>query len=333
MKKNVMQLNSRKDDWHDYQVIKAAWLYFIEGKSQKDVASILSTSQPSVNRLIAEAQRQNLVTITMERRPAECMELEGELQKRFGLSNCVVVPVTNAVSSRFEDVMPAVSKVAGSVIATMLESQDISRVGVGFGRTLLGVFQEMRLIDRDDLEAVSITGSLTRELAANRMDSFQHLAPKLRGDIFMLPVPYLARTEQEKETFLAQPSVQQLLKRAREADQYIVGIGSVDTEGHLAENLVLSLEELDALRAEGAIGDLMGCFFDIDGHKGDTAVSRLAVGVSPDEVRGKPVTAVVCGANKDEATLAVLRSGVLTGLIVDEFLARRVIALDEGATR
>ncbi|WEJ10695.1 sugar-binding transcriptional regulator [Sinorhizobium sp. K101] len=317
-------------DWHHYIVVKAAWLYFIRGRSQSEIAKTLKISQPSVARLIAEAQRDRIVHVSINKRPSECIELEVELSDVFGLGNCIVVPVDASASHRFEDVLPPVSKIAAAYLASVLSDEAIKRVGIGLGRTLAASFAEMASVERPNLEAVSITGSLTRSLAANRMDPIQLLTRKIRGDVYFLPVPYLASSVEEKSVFLSQPSVQQLMEKARASDLFVVGIGSLGREDHLFANQVITEAEYDELVRTDAVGDLMGRFFNIDGQLSELELGDKAVGISPIEVSGRRVIAVVCGETKTEATLGVLRSGHVNELIIDEHLARQVLVGNRG---
>ncbi|PWK61939.1 sugar-binding domain-containing protein [Aminobacter sp. AP02] len=318
-------MNETSGDWHKYNVVKAAWMYFIGGKSQAEIAKALHMSQPSINRLIAQAQRERIVQVSISKRPSECIELEMELCAGFGLSNCVVVPIDAASSPRFEDVLQPVSKIAAAYLTSVLSDVSIKRIGIGMGRTLAGTFAEVVAIERPDLEAVSISGSLTRSLATNRMDPVQVLARNVRGDMYFLPVPYLANSVEEKSVFLSQPSVQQLLDKARASDLFVVGIGSLGREDHLFANQVITEAEYEALIATDAVGDLMGRFFDINGQLVPVELTDKAVGISPTDVSDRRCIAIVCGESKAKATLGVLRSGYINELVIDEALARRVL--------
>lgn len=320
-------MKDTSSDWHDYTVVKAAWMYFIGGKSQNEIAKELKMSQPSVNRLLAEAQRERIVQVSINKRPSECMELEMSIRAELRLENCIVVPIDPQSSDRFEDVLQPVSAIAAAYLASVLSSDAIKRVGIGLGRTLAATFSEMITIERPELEAVAITGSLTRSLAANRMDPIQLVGRKIRGDVYFLPVPYIANTLEEKAVFLSQPSVQQLMDKARAADLFVVGIGSLGREDHLVKNQVITEAEYDALLTTEAVGDLMGRFFGLDGQLVPLELGEKAVGISPMDVSNRRVIAIVCGETKSQAALGVLRSGYVNELIIDEALARRVLKL------
>src|SRR5438132_9754874 len=71
---------------------RAAWLYFVAGLTQAQVAKKLGLNRIRVNRLLAEARDRGLVQIRITGRLADCVALEDRLVKRFGLSEAIVVP-------------------------------------------------------------------------------------------------------------------------------------------------------------------------------------------------------------------------------------------------
>ncbi|MDN3721771.1 sugar-binding domain-containing protein [Roseibium salinum] len=60
----------------------------------------------------------------------------------------------------------------------------------------------------------------------------------------------------------------------------------------------------------------------IEGKLAPDPLGDCAVGLHFDEVRGARVIALVGGESKVDATLAALRTGVITDLVTDETLAR-----------
>lgn len=313
---------SEREDWTTYLAIRAAWLSFVGGCTQGDIAARLDISPAKVHRLIAHAQRAGYVRFQIEGRPLECLEYEEAFSRRFGLNNCVVAPDLSSSANDEEAAIRAVGAAAGNLLASILSSTDIRQIGVGMGRTLKAAVAAMPRVMREELSVVSISGSLTRRLSANPYDVVQLLAERSGGEGYYLPVPYLAATVAERDMFLKQPSVQDLLARARRSDTFVVGIGSIGDDGHLVRMGLISKDEQRDLQASGAVGDLMGRFVDIDGGAVPATLSEQAVGLGFEEVRGARVLALAGGVSKTAATLSALRTGVITDLVVDEALAQ-----------
>lgn len=315
-------------DWTTDMAIRAAWMSFVGGVTQGEIAERLGISTAKVHRLIAHAQRAGLVRFQIVGRPAECLEMEAELAQVHDLSSCLIAPDIGAGDGEDGD-FRAIAEVAGPHLASLLSSPGVAQVGVGMGRTLRAAIERMPRVQRPDLAIVSISGSLTRRLSANPFDVVQQLAERTGGEGFYLPVPYLAESVAERDTFLGQRSVQALLARARKSDLFVIGIGSVEDDGHLIRRDLISRDEQRDLIASGAVCDLMGRFIGRDGSLVAAKLGDKAVGLPFEAVRGARVVALAGGLGKLEATRAALRSGLITDLIVDEPLGRALAMAGE----
>ena len=74
---------------------RAAWLYYVAGNTQNEIAEKLQVSRPVAQRLVAFAVEKNLIRVRVDHRLADCLSLADQLSKRYGLSMCEVVPVDN----------------------------------------------------------------------------------------------------------------------------------------------------------------------------------------------------------------------------------------------
>ncbi len=316
-------MHTRDGDWTSHMAIRAAWLSFVGGRTQGEIASQLGVSPAKVHRLIAHAQREGYVKFQVDGRPMECLELEKELSQRFHLSNCIVAPDLGGDS---DSALRAVAVSAAQFLTGLLGGNSVTRLGVGMGRTLTAAVEALPKIARPDLEIMSICGSLTRTLAANPYDIVQKMQERTGGIGYYLPVPYFAENQDEKAMFLTQRSVQDLMTRAGQSDAYLVGIGSVENEGHLVQRGMISKKEQEDLLKGGAVCDLMGRFLTIEGKLAPDPLGDCAVGLHFEEVRGRRLIALVGGESKVDATLAALHTGVITDLVTDETLARALKA-------
>jgi len=70
--------------------IEAAWLYFVEGLTQAQIATRRGLSRMRVHRLIQAAQEKGYVKIFVDRVPSHCTGIENELIDRFCLTRCTI---------------------------------------------------------------------------------------------------------------------------------------------------------------------------------------------------------------------------------------------------
>jgi len=59
------------DDKHTE--VRAAWLYFMEGLTQAEIARRLGTTRLRINRILVDARRNGLVGITLNAELASCV--------------------------------------------------------------------------------------------------------------------------------------------------------------------------------------------------------------------------------------------------------------------
>src|SRR5205085_12397433 len=112
--------------------VRAAWLYFMEGLTQAEIARRLDTTRLRINRILVDARRNGLVGITLNSALASCVALEQELIRDFKLKAAVVVPTPEDE----EQIPNILGRAAAHYVADHLESHRLRGFGIGWGRTL-----------------------------------------------------------------------------------------------------------------------------------------------------------------------------------------------------
>src|SRR6185295_20303504 len=79
--------------------MRIAWMYYVEGLTQNEIADKLGIGRVTVVRNINEAIRQREVKIWIEGEVAECLELEAQLKSAFNLRDAVVIPEPSIASN------------------------------------------------------------------------------------------------------------------------------------------------------------------------------------------------------------------------------------------
>ncbi|WP_209004763.1 MarR family transcriptional regulator [Pannonibacter phragmitetus] len=121
------------EDWTTYLSIRAAWLSFVGGSTQGEIAARLGVSPAKVHRLIAHAQKEGLVRFQIEGRPIECLELEDELTRHFALTSCIIAPDLGGGDQT--TAIRAVASVAGPFLSNLLSGpESVSSASAWAGR-------------------------------------------------------------------------------------------------------------------------------------------------------------------------------------------------------
>ena len=88
--------------------------------------------------------------------------------------------------------------------------------------------------------------------------------------------------------------------------------------------------ELDELRQAGAVGDVCGSHFDINGQPACTDFSDRLVSIRRSDLLAVPVRLGVAGGEgKADAILGALRGKYVNVLVIDSNAAKRVLELAE----
>jgi DNA-binding transcriptional regulator LsrR (DeoR family) len=190
-------------------------------------------------------------------------------------------------------------------------------VGTGWGRTLAHLSRQMSGIATPRARFISLMGSLTANSAFNPFEVVQALAQATGGEGYFLPVPFIADSPEDREVLLAQSVVARPLALARSADVALISVGEL-TEGSLLRRQgMIGAEELADLRRAGAVGDTNGIFFDAGGRPVDHPLNARTIGAGFPDLARAGRGAPLGGHAKTAATAALLRSGILRGLVID----------------
>ena len=314
----VLQDSAREADF----VARAAWLHFVGGLTQSEVAKRLDVPTTRAHRYIARAQSEGLVRVFVDVEPADCIVLETRLAQAYGLSLCRVamdVPETGPLPLR------AISAVGGSYLMQVVASGTHRVIGVGHGRTIAASVDAMGRTPVDTVRFVSMLGGLTRSYAANPYDVIHRLAQKTNAEAYLMPAPVFANSAEDKRVLLAQEGIAATMQLIDEATLVVVGIGEVDGAGGTSPAALDGPDAIEALRRDGARAEILGQFVTKDGTVLSTSYDDRVIAPRLEQLRGREVVAIAGGHQKVDAIGASLRSGLLTGLIIDEATARSLV--------
>ncbi|MCB2052906.1 MAG: sugar-binding transcriptional regulator [Geminicoccaceae bacterium] len=303
---------------------RAAWLHFAGGLTQADVARRLGLSGLKAHRLIARASQEGLVKVYVDGDVAECLDLEARLSDRYGLDYCEVVPDFD------QDELPlrALGPAGAQFLKRQLERGEEVLVGIGHGRTLAASVEHLPRTSAGRTRFVSLLGGITRKFAANPHDVIHKLAERTGAEAFVMPVPFFANSIEDRDVLLAQRGVADVLELARRADLLFVGIGIVDPAASLVATGMIEPAEIDEIKRNGAVGELLGHFFDEEGRTVRTTLSDRTLALAREDLEGRRIVAVAGGRRKVAAIDAVLKSRLPGGLITDERTARALAQND-----
>jgi DNA-binding transcriptional regulator LsrR (DeoR family) len=308
-------------DWFDPQLAaKACRLYFLERASKSDIATELGMSRFKVARLIDEAQNRKMVRIEILAPEASLDSLTAEVVETFGLTGARVVPTGNSDALTLRELGAAAAQYA------VAELPAGSSLGLGWGRAVSAVVSHLDA--EGPVNVVQLAGGFAgpdREF--NGTEVVMEAAKRLHGASSLLYAPAVLESAEARAMLWKEPAIRETVDRYDSLDVIITGVGArrpVPTSA-LYRGSVLNPDVLAELEAEGVIGDSCCHFVKQNGELVKSFEQRI-VGVSADQIRKTPLRiSVATGAEKVDAILAALRSGLVNALVIDSLTASLVL--------
>jgi DNA-binding transcriptional regulator LsrR (DeoR family) len=302
--------------------VRAAWLYYVEGMTQEQIARSMNISRAKVIRLLASARDNGIVRIRIDDRASEQIALERQLVATFGLTDAIVVPAPADEA----DIATVVGHAAGTYLSDQVK--DGMSFGVGWGATLHMSLKALGGQPCQRLSVVSLLGGMTHSRAVNPSAVARRIADAFGADCYQLTAPVMVADEAVRTALWSEPGLRELLERARRVDLALVSVGDVSEEATLFRQGILPRSALASLQAAGAVGDVLCHFIDAEGKVVDHPVNRRVVAVGLDDLRRVPKIVVAAGGRRKVAAIrAALKASGAGVLITEEAAARGLLAI------
>jgi DNA-binding transcriptional regulator LsrR (DeoR family) len=306
---------------------KAARLYFLDDRSQDEVAAVLGTTRSNVSRMLSQARDLGIVQIRILDPARRDHELEQTLKNRFGLADARVLEVTPET-----DVLPGVGRLAVRWLEETLRDGQV--VALSWGQTLQAMVRAVDGLSRRDVEVVQLVGGLSAlDSAVTGQELVRELGERMGARHRYLHAPALFGSAEALAMMLQEQAIADALNAAKMADIALVGIGTpgIGSSGALIDALGLTPAQRADFDASGAVGDICARFYDLSGHEVRSVVSERVLAVTLDDLHAIPTVAgVAAGREKASGILGAVRGRIIDVLICDQEAARSALSLDGG---
>ena len=305
---------------HDQLRVRAAWLYYVEGLTQADVAKRLGVNRIMITRLLADARHRGEVVIRIKSDIAPIIEVQQQLEQRFGLSLAIVAPFLDETG----DPTQVIAAAAGAYVSQLMTHR--LTVGVGWGRTLQAMLAHIEGRALDGVRVVSLLGGIALARRFNPAEFAWQFAELFGAEGYLIPAPALVDSAQTKHTLLEHCGLDQVLQMAESCDLALLSCGGIESMttsyrvGHVTEAERMSL--IDA----GAVGDVLYNFIDRDGRLVDHPVNQRSISLSLEGLARIENKALLAGGVEKRGIIsAVLKSVKPRILVTDEVTARYLV--------
>jgi len=303
--------------------VRAAWLYFNRGLTQKEIAEALGVSRSTVVRMLDEARKRGEVQIWINTSPGDCTALAVELEAVLGLDEAIVVPGSGTAEQTAIDVGAALGQWLSDVLS------DGMSVGVGWGRTLNASLATFRPQRREGVRVISLQGGLLEASSVNPIDFSWRMAGRLGADCLLYLAPLVVDSQDTKQRLIEKCGLDQVEQAAANLDLAIISCGDIGVAGSSLSHQFLSQGEYSGLLDSGAICDTLCQFLDANGNTVEHPVHARVMSVDLDTIaRAKHGVLASGGARRAAAIKATLKRTGCQTLVTDEAAAKAILALD-----
>lgn len=303
---------------------KVARMYYGLHFTQKQIADQLDISQATISRLLKRAQDEQIIRINISTPTGIYSEIEADLERIYNLKEAIVVDSIENDEQILRDV--------GAATAYYLEQTIKPNEIIGlssWSKTLMAMVDAMNPLPKPTgAQVVQVLGGVGNPAVENHaVHLVRRLAVLVRGEAIFLPAPGVVSAAETRLLYLKDPYVAAAVDKFQKVTLCLVGIGSVEPSDMLASSgNVFSKEELDALRAKGAVGDICMRFFDANGRPIKDGLNKRVIGMELEQLRRiKRCVGVAGGRRKIAAICGAMRGGYINVLITDIYTARALV--------
>jgi DNA-binding transcriptional regulator LsrR (DeoR family) len=302
-------------------LMKVAWYYYEQGMTQQEIGKRLGFSRTKIVRLLAAAREKGIVQIQLVGSYKSCLEKEESLKKRYDLKDAIVIPT----GRDFKSTKTSVGKACALYLGKILQRGDV--LGVAWGTTLYEVGRFLEMSGDMQLKVVQLMGGLNTSDSFNPQEIVRQIASSLGAKGVWLNTPAIVASAEIKRALLSDDGVQEAMQQAKYCHKALLGIGDISSTASLLVSRALDDGDMEDLISNGAVGDIMGWFFDIQGNVVETNVKNRVLSVPLDELPGIPVRiGVASGEKKVAPFVGALRGGHINVIITDEVTAEGILA-------
>lgn len=305
-------------------LIKISKMYYIDNLTQLEISKKLKISRPDISRLLADAKKRGIVNINIRSNSNDFSDLERKLEIRFGLNEAIVV-------ESHESELVTKQRL-GVAAAFHLERimHDNMKIGVSWGTTIQEMVRYLNPTrEYKNITVFQLTGGMSGgDLDIQAGELCRKIAEIYKGRGIILYAPAFVKDEYTKNViFDSNKDIVETLNAAKKCDVAIVGIGAVENSTNLLWKNIFCEDYILDLVKKGAVGDICGRYFNIEGKVCSPEMDNRTIGVSIDDLKKiKHTVGIGGGEKKINALYGALMGKIINVIITDEVAAKGILS-------
>lgn len=314
--------DGRSDASHSL-LIKIAQLYYIENLNQREIAQKTRISVAGVSRALARARELKIVSISIQGGENDFSRLEIEIERAFGLAECLLVPSYGRIEHTYQGLAAA----AADLLSRTLKPG--CTLGVSWGDTLRAVGESLPRMPAVRADVIPIIGALGWiETGIYPNSIARNFAQKLGGSSYLVNTPAFVDDPETRKALMEDSNFRPVRDIWSRLDMAFLGVSALTVDSSMYRSGIFTEPDLEGMRTAG--GECISNFvvFDGRGRMVPTSVSDRMVYLPLEDLRRvRTVAIAAAGAAKAEPLRAMLRSGICSALVTDTDCARSLLSM------
>ena len=314
---NIMEKDERQ------LLIEISVMYYLEGKTQNQIAKELYLSRPKISRLLKRARELKIVDININYNCDATENLKSEIKRKFNIENIIIVKTL----SNYQDTLKEIGKAGAKLLIEEIKAG--MTIGISWGQSVRSTVSQLEYKKIKDVKIVELFGAISYDMDdADMLSIGRTISSKIGGKLYPLPAPIYIGDKATRDTLINNPIIKNALSMIEKCDLILSGLGSID--GNIPQTLwdvYVENDTKEKIKANGGVGFLCAHFFDEKGDFLDMDINRNIIGIKTESIKKNKIILVAGGRKKAKAILAVLRGGYINTLVSDDKTLKYVLEL------
>src|SRR6056297_585329 len=319
-----IELKTDKAHYSNMDLIShIAWLYYIKQLNQQEIADKLQISRPKVQRLLEKARDQEIIQFFIKHPNYNLFEIEREIVHKFRIRDALIVP---EVMHHNEEKGKSIAQAGAAYFEMSTRSLDQEIIGIGWGETVAQVIDHFISTTDVNVRPATLIGGLNGHSNLSPHLTTAKLAVEMNMEFSQILSPAIVESRETASILKKEPSIASAIETGEKAKLLLISLGNLDRSSSIVTNGVIDATTYSRLREKGAVGEILGHFFNDKGVFIEDEIDSRVVGVSKRVFENRHNTIIcVAEASKKRAILAALHAGLIDVLISDEETAKYIL--------
>ena len=301
--------------------IKVAKLYYIDGNSQESIAEITGMSRSNISRILKKCIEDGTVEITVHDTISIQTRLAHNIQLAFGLKQVIIVHSAPSLDRIYRNMGESLSVYLMQILKGGMT------LGVGKGRACYYMGRNINNKRHIQVDVVQLQGAVSPTVSLEEGGGLIYLlTSKLNGKGYVMNAPLMVKSKNTCQELKNSELMQGIRKKYRCLDAAVFEIESprLYVNRNSAQEL-LSKADILQLGEVGVTASICGHYFRKDGKSCRAGIHDRILAIQPELLKQVPYSiGISIGKYALDATLSVLRAGLVNVLVIDESLANQM---------